>query len=114
MITLLAKWCIAALSVFLAAHFVPGITVASLYTALVVAALLGLLNLTAKPILLLLTLPLTVVTLGLFALVINAVLLWFLGTIVQGFVVEGFLAAFLGALIIAIGTRLGSMLFRLD
>lgn len=111
---LLATWFITALSVLVAAHTVPGIFVSSFYTALIVAALLGLLNLLVRPVLVVLTLPLTILTLGLFTLVINAFLLWFLSTIVKGFVVEGFLAAFVGALIIAALTYLGRALFRID
>jgi len=106
-----ARWLIVALALLLAAYLVPGITVASFYTALIVAVLLGILNLTVKPILLLLTLPITIVTFGLFALVINGVLLWFLGTFVKGFDVSGFVAALLGAFIITVVSWAGNKLF---
>ena len=108
MIHLLTKWLIGALAVLGAAYLIPGIAVASFYTALIVAALWGVVNVIIKPILLILTLPLTILTLGLFTFVINALLFWFLGTIVKGFVVDGFVAAFLGALFVSIVSFVGN------
>ena len=89
-------------ALLLIARLVPGVSVDSLYTALVVAVLLGLINITIKPLLLLLTLPLTLITLGLFALVVNAALFWFVATFVEGFSVDGFVPAFIGALILSL------------
>jgi len=109
---LVLKWIIAALGVLLAAYLVPDIFVASFYIALIVAALLGLLNLIARPILIVLTLPITIVTLGLFTLVINGLLFWFLSTFVQGFEIGGFLAAFVGALVVSAVNFLGEQLFK--
>ena len=80
-------------------RYVPGITIAGFYSALIVALVLGLLNALVRPILIFLTLPITLVTLGLFTLVINALLFWFAATVVKGFEVSGFGAAFWGALI---------------
>lgn len=99
---LLAKWLIAATSIVLAAYFVPGIHVVSFYSALAAAFILGILSITIKPIVKLITLPLTMLTLGLFSLVINALFFWFVGNIVKGFYVNGFTAAFIGALIVSI------------
>lgn len=79
----------------------PGFVVSSFYTAAIVALILGVLNITVKPILLLLTLPITLLTLGLFTLIINAFLLWFIATFVSGFAVTGFAPAFFGGLIVA-------------
>lgn len=82
-------------------RFIQGVSVDGFETAIMVALLLGILNVTVKPILFVLTLPLTLLTLGLFTFVLNALLFWFLGSVVPGFDVSGFLPAFLGALIIA-------------
>lgn len=90
------------LAILAASYWIPGIQVADLMTAIVVAFILGLLNLTVKPILFVLTLPLTIITFGLFAFILNALLLWFVGTIIDGFTVQGFVPAFLGSLLISI------------
>jgi putative membrane protein len=90
------------LAVALAAYLLDGISYQSL-TALAFAALvLGILNAVLRPVLMVLSLPFIIVTLGLFLLVINAVTLWLTGLIVPGFEVSGFWAAFLGGLIISL------------
>ncbi|MEN9557732.1 MAG: hypothetical protein RL141_101 [Candidatus Parcubacteria bacterium] len=94
---LLFRWIISATALFLVAFIVPGVTVENPWNALMAALVIGLVNLFIRPILVILTLPVTVLTLGLFTLVINAILFWFVSTIVDGFVVEGVMAAFLGA-----------------
>ncbi len=99
---LLIRFLGTALAVLLATYVVPGFVVSSFYTAAIVALVLGVLNITIKPILIILTLPLNIITLGLFTLVINAALLWFVSTFVSGFTVNGFIPAFLGGLVIAI------------
>jgi len=101
MIHIFVKWFIVALALLLAAYLVPGISVASFYTALIVAALLGVANIILKPILVVLTLPINILTLGLFIFVINGFLFWLLSTVVKGFYVEGFLAALLGSLVVS-------------
>jgi putative membrane protein len=95
---LLIQWLISAAAIFAVPYIVPGVTVANIYTAVIAAAIIGLINVLIRPILMLLTLPITILTLGLFTLVINALMFWFASTIVKGFNVEGFVAAFLGAL----------------
>lgn len=90
------------LGLFVAAYFVPGVSVDGLYAAGIVAILLGVLNLTVRPILVFLTLPITIVTLGLFIFVINALIFMFVGTIVKGFDVQGFLPALFGSLVVSI------------
>lgn len=82
-------------------NLVSGISVSSFTTAILVALMLGVLNIFVRPIFLLLTLPVNLITLGLFTFVINALLFWFASYFVKGFLVSGFLAAFLGALIIS-------------
>jgi putative membrane protein len=99
---LLARFLGTVFAVLLAAYVVPGFVVSSFYTAAIVALILGVLNITIKPLLLLLTLPINLLTFGLFTLVINAFLLWFIATFVSGFTVAGFVPALLGGLIIAV------------
>ena len=109
---LLLKWILSAGSLFLAAYLLnwaglPGMVLDSFGTALIVALLLGVLHITVRPILLLLTLPLTILTVGLFVFVVNALIFWFVAGFVEGFAVDGFLGAFLGALVSALITSIG-------
>ena len=90
-----------ALAIWLATEVVPGIGVRSTATVIVAALVLGLLNAVVRPVLLVLTLPLTLVTLGLFLFVLNAFCLWLTSKVVPGFVVQGFWPAFWGALIVS-------------
>jgi len=99
---LIAKWLVVALSLLLVAYLIPGISIESTYTALIVAAVLGLVHLLIKPILIILTLPITILTLGLFSFVINALLFWFVASFIKGFEVSGFFSAFLGALVVSV------------
>jgi putative membrane protein len=108
---ILIRWVISALAFLALPYIIPGITVASFTTALVLALFWGLLNITLKPLLVLLTLPFNILTLGIFTFVINGFLLWLLGGIIQGFMVEGFLAAFLGGLVLSVISALTHMLF---
>ena len=94
-------WFIAALSILIAAYIVPGVSV-TLTSALIAAVVLGALNLFIRPILLVLTLPITILTLGLFSLVINALLVMFASYLVPGFLVADFLTALLFALVLAV------------
>jgi putative membrane protein len=89
-------------AIMLAAYLVPGLQVRSLATALIAGLVLGLVNAIVRPVLVILTLPLTLVTLGLFLLVLNAFCLWLTSVFVPGFTVDGFWAAFLGALIVSL------------
>lgn len=88
--------------VLVAAHVVDGIHYEGAVDLVVATLLLGLLNAFVRPLLMLLSLPLLLLTLGLFTLVINAGLLWLVGEMVKGFHVDGFWAAFKGALVIAV------------
>ncbi|GAA0502865.1 MULTISPECIES: phage holin family protein [Pigmentiphaga] len=97
--TLLLVWLLNAVALLVVAYLLPGITVASFGSALIAALVLGLLNSLVKPVLVLLTLPITVVTLGLFLIVLNALLFWFAGSILKGFQVNGFWWAVIGALL---------------
>lgn len=93
------RWLISAASVYAAAYIVPGVRVANAWTAFIAALVIGLVNALVRPILLLLTLPVNILTLGLFTLVINALMFWLASTVVKGFDVVDFRAAFLGALV---------------
>jgi putative membrane protein len=91
----------------------PSISVANFTTALVAALVLGLVNTVIRPILVLLTLPVTIVTLGLFIFVINGLLFWMVGTWIEGFRVDGFWAGFFGAIVYSlISWLLSALLLR--
>jgi putative membrane protein len=87
---LLFVWLINAVALMAVAYLLPGITVSSFFTALIAALVLGLVNAVIRPILVLLTLPATLLTLGLFIFVINGLLFWFVGSFIAGFAVAGF------------------------
>lgn len=91
-----------ALAIVAAAHIVPGIEVRGVLSALAAGLVLGLINAAVRPLLLILTLPLTLVTLGLFLFVLNALCLWLTSALVRGFEVQGFWAAVLGALLVSL------------
>lgn len=97
----IVKLIINALAVFFAAHLLPGVHVANFTTAILVAIVLGLLNILLKPILIILTIPITILTLGLFLLVINAVIVLVCSGLVGGFIVDGFLYALLFSFVIS-------------
>ncbi len=108
--TLLLVWILNAVALLIVAYLLPGITVASFGAALIAALVLGLLNTLVKPVLVLLTLPITVVTLGLFLLVLNALGFWFAGSILKGFQVAGFWWALAGAIVYSLISGLLSRL----
>lgn len=98
MLRLLAIWIVNALALLALPYLLPSIQVAGLSTALLVAVVLGLINTLLRPLLILLTLPVTVLTLGLFIFVINALLFQLAGNLVDGFQVGGFWSALFGSL----------------
>ncbi len=108
MTSLIIRWVINALALLLVAYIVPGIAVSSFYIALIVAVVLAIVNVTIKPLLVVLTLPISIVTLGLFTLVINALCFWFVASFVDGFAVAGFLSAFIGALLYSVVTTIAN------
>ncbi|NYT82680.1 phage holin family protein [Alcaligenaceae bacterium] len=107
---LILVWILNAVALLIVAYILPGITVASFGSALIAALVLGLLNTLVKPVLILLTLPITIVTLGLFLLVLNALVFWFAGSVLKGFQVNGFWWALLGAFVYSIVSGLLSRL----
>jgi putative membrane protein len=99
---------VSAIAVVVCAYVIPGVAVDSIWTALIVAVVLGVLNAFIKPILSILTLPITILTLGLFSLVINALIIMLVDWLVPGFTVDGFIPA----LIFSIGLSLISSLLH--
>jgi len=93
-----------ALAIVLAASILPGISVDGIVPALAAAVLLGLVNAFVRPVLLILTLPITLVTLGLFLLVLNGFCFWLVASLVRGFHVAGFGSALLGALVVSVAS----------
>src|SRR5512145_2474740 len=102
MLVIVTRWLVITAAILLCASILPGIRVASLTTAVIAAAILGIINTFLRPVLLILTLPLTILTLGVFAFVLNALMLLLVAYFVPGFEVDGFFSAFLGALIISV------------
>ena len=99
---LLIRVLVNAFAIYLIARIVPGIEVSSFLTALGAGLVLGLINAIVRPILVVLTLPVTLVTLGLFLLVLNGLCLWLTSQLVTGFEVHGFWAAVWGALLVSV------------
>lgn len=96
---ILIRWLLLAGALLLVAHLYPGVVVKSFSSALIAAFVLGLLNTLLRPILVLLTLPVTVLSLGLFLFVINALMFWAAASLLDGLTVAGFGAALIGSLI---------------
>lgn len=99
MLKVLTKWVLSALSLLLLAQFDQGIVVQNFSSALAASFVIGLLNLIVRPILLILTLPVTLLSLGLFLFVINAVVFWLASSFLEGFQVIGFSDALLGSIL---------------
>jgi len=104
MLYLVVDWLLSALSLIIVAHIVPGFQVRSFGTALIASLVIGLINATLGVLLKIFTLPLTIVTFGLFLFVINALILRMTSGLVQGFYVESFGPAFIGAIVLALVT----------
>ena|SRR5581483_9194868 len=101
-----------ALALIATAYLVPGFHVANFQTAIVAAIVLAIINTFIKPVLVFLTLPITMLTLGLFIFVVNAVVLWIATAIVPGLTVDGFLPAILAALVLSVISTALSMLVK--
>jgi putative membrane protein len=102
MMRLLLVWILNAIALLAVAYLYPGVQVQDWKAAAIAALVLGLVNTLVKPVLFILTLPVTIVTLGLFLLVLNALLFWAVASLVPGFHVSGFWAALLGALLYSV------------
>lgn len=112
MFKLILKILISAVALLVAAYAIPGIAVDGVYIAIIAAVVLGLLNLIVKPILFILTLPINILTLGLFTFVLNALLFWFAASFVEGFAVSGFVPALLGSLLVSVISAFGNNLIE--
>lgn len=97
---ILLRWLLNAAALMAVAYLVPGFHVNSFYTALIVALVLGIVNAIIKPIIVILTLPINILTLGLFTFVINAGLILLVSTVVKGFTVDSFVTALIGGAIL--------------
>ncbi len=99
---IILHWIILSVAVWVTTQVISGISVNPLYVALIVGACLTLFNMFIRPIINILTLPINIVTLGLFSLVINGLLFWYLGNVIRGFTVTTFTAAFVGAILVSV------------
>ena len=108
----LLRTALAALGLWLATEVLSGFSMASAGTLVLAALLLGVCNALVRPVLVLLTLPITLVTLGLFLLVVNAAVLGLVALLLPGFAIAGFVPALLGSLIVSVTGWIGSMLFK--
>ncbi|MDC0834434.1 hypothetical protein AY599_10685 [Leptolyngbya valderiana BDU 20041] len=103
----LITWLLTALALVVTAYIVPGLALpGGLTAALIAAVILGLVNAIVRPILIVLTLPITIVSLGLFLFVINAIGIWLVGYFTAGFTVNGFLPALVGSIVLSIVTSI--------
>lgn len=101
-----------ALALIATAYIVPGFQVTDLGTALLAAIVLGVVNTFIKPILSFISAPLTIITLGLFSFVINAVVLFIVSAVVKGLIIEGWLPAILGAIVLSVVSTILSAVFK--
>jgi putative membrane protein len=108
MLYMLFRWLLNAAALLLVAYLYPGVQVTSFAAAIVAALVLGLVNAVIRPVLLVLTLPVTILTLGLFIFVINALLFWLVAELVGGFHVAGFWAALVGSILYSVITLVTS------
>jgi len=111
---LFIRWLINTFGILFAAYIVKGIYVEDVVTAIVAAAVLGIMNLLIRPILLILTLPLNILTLGLFTLFLNGFIFYFIGNLVKGMAVANFWSAFIGALIVSIVNAVAHFFLTVD
>ncbi len=111
MLQFLLTWLATAISLLVTASVVPGLAITGIKAAIIGAAILGFVNAVVKPILIIFTLPLTILTLGLFLLVVNAIALGLVGYLTPGFVVGGFFSAFFGSIVLSMVSGLVNQFF---
>jgi putative membrane protein len=110
LMSLLIRWVVVALGLLLVAAILPGVAISGFMTALIAALVFGLVNLMVKPLVSLLTLPINMMTLGLFSFVINALMFGLTAWLVPGFIVTGIWSALLGSVLLSIITSVAHML----
>jgi putative membrane protein len=114
MLKILAKWLLLASALLFVAYVYDGVMIKSFGSAMLAAFVIGLLNTVVRPVLVLLTLPVTVLTVGLFLFVVNALMFWAASELLEGFQVRGFLAALIGSILYSVlGIVIESALERL-
>lgn len=111
---IILHWIILSIAVFVTTKIISDITVEPIWVSLIVGACLALFNMIIKPIINILTLPINIITLGLFSLIINGALFWYLGVLINGFNVETFYAAFIGALLVSVINWFLKKVFHFD
>ncbi len=109
---LFIKWLVNTIGIIFAGYLIKGIYVESVTTAFVAAGVLGIINVLIRPIIIILTLPINILTLGLFTFVINGVIFYFIGNLVKGMAVADFWSAFIGALMISVINGAVHLLFK--
>ena len=114
MVNILIRWCIITSGICVATYLLPGFAVSSVSMMLIGAAVLGLLNVTLRPLLIRLTLPLNVLTLGLFTLVINGVIIYITGGLIKGWHIGSFWTALGASLIISVISLMANALLKFD
>ena len=100
------RWVVSALALYLVAMILPGIHLTNFASALVAVLIIGLVNALIKPVLFLLTLPVTIITFGLFSFILNALMLMFASAITPGFKIDGFITALLGSVLFSVMTTI--------
>lgn len=108
---ILLRWLLNTLILMLVANIVPGVSFSSFWSALITSLIFGLINAIIRPLMIILTLPINILTLGLFTLIINALMFWLASSVVKGFYVANFSAAFWGALVYWLIITLINLLF---
>lgn len=111
---IILHWIILSVAVWGTTKVMPGISVNPVWVSAVVGACLTLFNMFLKPVINVLTLPLNLLTLGFFSLIVNGLIFWYLSTILKGFTITSFTAAFVGALVVSILNWLITKVFRFD
>lgn len=105
---LITRIALTALALLVVSYLIPGVVIVGLYPAIISAGILGILNAIVRPILIILTLPITILSLGLFIFVINASLFYFTSSFIDGFSVTGFFPALLGSILVSIISAVGN------
>jgi putative membrane protein len=110
---LFLKWLITALAILISAYIIPGVAISGFWAALWLAVYLGVVNVILNPILILITLPINILTLGLFTFVINALLILLSSTVIKGFAVSGFWHAMLFSIVLSVFSYIFNKTFSL-
>jgi len=110
--SLIIKWLIMVLAIMISSYLIPGVIIAGFWTAFWLALFLGIINVLVRPILILITLPINILTLGLFTFVINALLILLAASVIKGFSVDGFWVAMLFSIVLSVVSYLLNALVR--